>query len=87
MQQPNSTPEYPYTSFCVWWLIHHERLSTAEIWITYMGIVDWLEDNVTGRYILSGDITELASVQYHNEIRFKYEDDILAYKIRWGIHV
>lgn len=82
------------TSAYLWWLVHKQKLSGDDIFHLTREMHDWCVDNVAGKHALGfwqnnfkwGEVsTYVEGYSFSDRIWFKYEEDLLAFKLRFGI--
>ena len=84
----NSKPVYPYYS-CKYLdhLVENEKLRSSEISLRVHEMRGWLCNSVdSGGFGWIGRFTTIDYYSFSNAIWFKHEQDLLAFKIRFGIH-
>lgn len=99
-QHLNDVREYPYTCPYLYHLLKQDRRPTVcadEILAIVMEMEDWLCKNVTGKGVhnyqwsIGALRTEILNrngsfVKFSNSLRFRYQEDLLAFKLRFNIH-
>ena len=79
----------------LWWLINRENLRTQQALLdrTYQ-IQEWLNDTVSQSGLNNNYKWSLAGTQgcivdgcfFHNVLLFKYAEDLVAFKLKFGIN-
>ena len=90
--------EYPYSSEYLYALIlDHNITDTSEIQDKINQIQEWLDENVNGdrefnyKWSHNGQVTTLLSsigkqLNFSTFLRFRFEEDLLAFRLRFGIN-
>jgi hypothetical protein len=83
-----------YTSAYLWWLIHKQKLIGLEIFEIQRKMHGWCCDCVAGKhrkgswennFSWDSRSTIVDGFSFPNCIWFKYEEDLLAFRLRFGI--
>lgn len=69
----------------LWWLLYIENISVVDLPIRYAEMLEWLDSLGCENYIWSKRVMEINDRLYPCTIWFKEEEDLLAFKLRWGI--
>ena len=82
------------TSAFLWCLVYRQKLSGRDIFYLTQEMHEWCVDNVAGKHrngywennFKWGEvITYVEGFRFADRIWFKYEEDLLAFKLRFGI--
>lgn len=99
-QYPNSKkysePDYPYSCAYLWYMVAVLDLGGDEILDITQSMQEWLYDNVRrddqNNFKWSNKSTSIifsanTYTLFTNYISFKHMEDLLAFRLRWGINI
>jgi hypothetical protein len=92
-----SEPGYPYSCAYLWYMVAVLELSGDEIFDITRSMQEWLYDNVRrddqNNFKWSSKSTSIifsansSTPVFTNYISFKHAEDLLAFRLRWGINI
>lgn len=87
------TQSYPYTIAHLWHVFNTLQLRGQDALDALNPMVDWLIENAPGRFLMSsGKLmtgiynSTVTEVMVSNCIHFSDLEDVLAFRLRWGVN-